>query len=213
MNAGRTIAYLMLILLVSMACVMCVLCGVLAGGIAGFMTGGAVGMAGGSGLDLPSQRWRQVTPLPFLPNPQVVPQAPWSQATPQAPVPQRTPQARQTPQTQRTPPAPGQTLPVDPAQIGALVEAVEPGSPAEKAGIQVNDLITAVNGAPVDANHALADLIRANKPGDKVTLSILRKGAARSIDVTLGTRRLDTGQDVASLGVTYTQVTPSGPTN
>jgi hypothetical protein len=88
MNSGRTIAYLMLILLVSMACFMCAICGILAGGAIGFMTGG---VAGGSGLRLPNQRFQQIQPQPLGPNPQVIPQIPWSQVTPQAPVPQRTP--------------------------------------------------------------------------------------------------------------------------
>jgi S1-C subfamily serine protease len=204
MNSGKTIAYLMLILLVSMACFMCLVCGVLAGGVVGFMTGGASGVAGGSGLRLPNQRGQQIQPLPFVPNPQVIPQVPQSRVTP-VPVPPRTPQA------QRTPPAQRQPLPA--GQSGALVEVVDPGSPAEKAGLQVNDLITAVNGAPVDANHALADLIRTYKPGDKVTLSVRRVAGTRSVDVTLGSRKLDTGQEVASLGVTYTAWPVVGPTN
>jgi S1-C subfamily serine protease len=208
MNSGRTIAYLMLILLVSMACFMCAICGILAGGAIGFMTGG---VAGGSGLRLPNQRFQQIQPQPLGPNPQVIPQIPWSQVTPQAPVPQRTPQAQRTPQVQRTPQTPRQPLATE--QTGALIEVVDPGSPAEQAGLQVNDLITAVNGAPVNANHALADLIRAQKPGDKVTLSVQRKSSSLTVDVTLGSRKLETGQEVASLGVTYTEWAPAGPTN
>jgi membrane-associated protease RseP (regulator of RpoE activity) len=211
MNSGKTIGYLLLILLVSMACVMCVLCGVLAGGAIVFTTAGAKIMTGGPGLWLPNQQWPQVQPRPFVPNPQVVPQGPQSRVTPPAPLPQRTPQAQQTPLPQRTPQALRPQLPA--GQSGALVEAVDPGSAAEKAGIQVNDLIIAVNGAPVDANHALADLIRAYKPGDKVTLSVQRKASTRSMDVTLGSRKLDTGQEVASLGVTYSAWPAVGPTN
>lgn len=204
MNSGKAIAYLIVILLASMACFMCLVCGVLAGGVVGFVTGGAAGVAGGSGLRLPNQRGQQIEPLPFLPTPQVIPQVPQSRGTP-APVPPRTPQAQRTPQTPRQP------LPAD--QPGALIGVVDPGSPAEKAGLQVNDLITAVNGAPVDANHALADLIRAHKPGDKVTLSVRRAGSTRSVDVTLGSRKLDTGQEVASLGITYSAWPVVGPTN
>jgi S1-C subfamily serine protease len=206
MNSGRTIAYLMLILLVSMVCFACAVCGILAGGAIGFMTGG---IAGGPSLRLPNQRFQQIQPL--IPNPQVIPQLPWAQVTPQAPVPQRTPQAQRTPQVQPTPQTPRQPLPTE--QSGALIEVIDPGSPAEKAGLQVNDLITAVNGAPVDANHPLANLIRAQKPGDKVALSVLRKTNALTVDVTLGSRKLDTGQEVASLGVTYTEWAPAGPTN
>ena len=199
MNGGKAIGYLIMILLVSMVCFVCAMCSILAGGVIGFMTGG---VAGGSALRQTNPRSQQVQPQPYIPNPQV---------TPQAPVPPRTPQAQRTPPAQRTPQAPRLPLPTD--QTGALIEVVDPGSPAEKAGLQVNDLVTAVNGAPVDENHALADLIRANKPGDTVTLSVQRKSATLSVSVTLGSRKLDTGQDVASLGVTYTQMPAAGPTN
>jgi S1-C subfamily serine protease len=202
MNGGRPIAYLMLILLVSMACFVCAICGIVAGGTIGFVTGG---VAGSSGLRLPNQRFQQLQPQPFFSSPQVVPQVPWPQVTPQTPVPQRTPQAPRTPQIPRQPLAADRT--------GALIETVNPGSPAERAGLQVNDLVTAVNGAPVDENHALSDLIRAQKPGDKVTLVVQRKSSTLALDVTLGSRKLDTGQEVASLGVTYTAWAPAGPTN
>jgi S1-C subfamily serine protease len=94
-----------------------------------------------------------------------------------------------------------------------MLQAVDPDSPAEKAGLRAGDLITAVDGASVDENHSLSDLIRAKKPGEKVTLSVLRGTRTLTLDATLGSRKLDTGQEVASLGVTYVSWPPVGPTD
>ncbi|MDX1992078.1 MAG: PDZ domain-containing protein [bacterium] len=69
---------------------------------------------------------------------------------------------------------------------GALVTQVEAGSPAEAAGLQVNDIITAVNGEVVDAERTLADRIRMYEPDDVVTLDVLRGGESLQIEVTLG---------------------------
>ena len=56
----------------------------------------------------------------------------------------------------------------------ALVGKVEPGSPAEKAGIKDNDIITKLNGEEVKDFVTLTGLIAQHEPGDTVTLSILR---------------------------------------
>jgi len=55
---------------------------------------------------------------------------------------------------------------------GAYVESVVAGSPADKAGLKQRDVILTVDGATVDAQHTLADLIAAKKVGDTVTLSV-----------------------------------------
>ncbi|MBC7871267.1 MAG: PDZ domain-containing protein, partial [Chitinophagaceae bacterium] len=69
---------------------------------------------------------------------------------------------------------------------GALITQVEAGSPAETAGLQENDIVTAVNGEVVDAEHTLADRIYAYEPEDVVTLDVLRAGETQQIEVTLG---------------------------
>ena len=63
----------------------------------------------------------------------------------------------------------------------------------------------------VDENHGLSDLIRAKKPGDKVSLTVLRGAQTLKLEATLGTRKLDTGSEVASLGVTYVSWPVAGP--
>ena len=70
--------------------------------------------------------------------------------------------------------------------IGIVVSQVVPGSPAEQAGIQSNDIITKVNDQAVDADHPLSSLLVKNRPGDKVRLTLIRSGKEMTVDVTLG---------------------------
>lgn len=60
-------------------------------------------------------------------------------------------------------------------------------SPAEKAGVKNKDIITKVNGVEIDQNNALSLLLAQYTPGDKVTLTVLRDGQKKDIDVTLET--------------------------
>ncbi len=69
---------------------------------------------------------------------------------------------------------------------GALVTAVEKGSPAERAGLQPSDIITGVDGKPVESQSDLPMLIAAIRPGSKARLDVWRRGAARSVGITVG---------------------------
>jgi serine protease Do len=64
---------------------------------------------------------------------------------------------------------------------------VFPGSPAEKAGLADGDIVVAVDGEAVDADHDLATRVLPHVPGDTVTLSVVRGGRTLEIKVTLGT--------------------------
>ncbi|NJO04958.1 MAG: PDZ domain-containing protein [Chloroflexaceae bacterium] len=75
-----------------------------------------------------------------------------------------------------------------PTQQGALVIDVQPGEPAAQAGMQANDIITAVNGEPVAQNNSLRLELIQYTPGDTVTLTVLRGTQELQLDVTLGTR-------------------------
>lgn len=75
-----------------------------------------------------------------------------------------------------------------PVQEGALVEDLTPGGGADKAGIKVGDIVTAVDGTPIHSMNDLILQVRRHKAGDVVTLSILRDGKVESVKVTVGNR-------------------------
>ncbi len=91
---------------------------------------------------------------------------------------------------------------------GARVEEVEKDSPADKAGLQVGDVITAVGSAKLDAKTALADVIKTYKPGDKVELAITRGAQTLKLTVELGAAA--DNKDAARLGIRYTPMVPGG---
>src|SRR5256884_2745842 len=68
---------------------------------------------------------------------------------------------------------------------GAQIAAVTAGSPAAAAGLQVGDVITAVNGQAVTTSADAADSISSNPPGSKVTLQFQRGGATQTVTATL----------------------------
>ncbi len=68
---------------------------------------------------------------------------------------------------------------------GALVEQVEPESPAEKAGIQSGDVIVAIDGADVPRSEDLPRLVARHTPGTHVHLTVMRDKKSRDVDVTL----------------------------
>jgi serine protease Do len=61
------------------------------------------------------------------------------------------------------------------------------GSPADKAGITVNDVITAVNGTSIDQSHSLTSLLDQYTPGTSINLTVLRGGKTIQVNVVLGT--------------------------
>ncbi len=71
---------------------------------------------------------------------------------------------------------------------GALVEAVTPGSAAQRAGLQPGDVITAVDGRSVADSRTLIIAIRANAPGDTIVLTVRRGLDQFTTEVTLEAR-------------------------
>jgi len=65
--------------------------------------------------------------------------------------------------------------------------SVVQGSPADTAGMKVNDVITQVNGKNIDQNHSLTSLIDQFNPGDTANLSVVRDGKTINVNVKLGT--------------------------
>lgn len=69
---------------------------------------------------------------------------------------------------------------------GALVASVEKGAPADKAGIEVGDVILKYDGKTVAQSSDLPRVVGATKPGTRVTVQVWRKGSSRDLNVTVG---------------------------
>jgi serine protease Do len=69
---------------------------------------------------------------------------------------------------------------------GALVNSVEKGGPAEKAGVEAGDIILKFDGKAVNASSDLPRIVGSTKPGSKVPLQVWRKGTARDLTVAVG---------------------------
>lgn len=77
---------------------------------------------------------------------------------------------------------------IEDQENGLLVTYIRSGSPADDAGLIVDDVILKFNGVPLEHRIDLLNRIRAHKPGDKITLLILRDGNEQKVRVTLGKR-------------------------
>jgi S1-C subfamily serine protease len=86
---------------------------------------------------------------------------------------------------------------------GALVETVEPGGPADRAGLRGGgeeqlfggdtvrlggDIIKSIDGTKVRDSDDVSEVVAEKRPGDRVSLEILRAGTRRSVAITLGRR-------------------------
>src|SRR5574337_597182 len=71
------------------------------------------------------------------------------------------------------------------APYGMIVELVEPGSPAEKAGLKAGDVVTAVNGNPVHKGSDLVNPIAQTPIGNKVRLTIVRDRKEQEMTLTV----------------------------
>jgi serine protease Do len=69
---------------------------------------------------------------------------------------------------------------------GALVQSVESGGPADKAGVEAGDIITRVDGKVVEKQGDLPRIIGGMKPGTKATVQVFRRGTTRDFAVTVG---------------------------
>lgn len=73
--------------------------------------------------------------------------------------------------------------------LGAFVAVAVPGGPAADAGLKEGDIIIAIDDVPVRKFDDLVSyLVNHTEPGQKVTLTILRDGKERTVEVTLGER-------------------------
>src|SRR5437899_1341407 len=74
------------------------------------------------------------------------------------------------------------------APYGVVIEGVEPGSPAEKAGLKGGDVITSVNGKPVKTGNDLVNPIAQAPIGSKVKLTYIRDRAQKEATAEVGDR-------------------------
>jgi S1-C subfamily serine protease len=90
-----------------------------------------------------------------------------------------------------------------PVEKGVLIQSVEKGGPAEKAGVEGGstqatiggaeitlggDIITEADGKKIQGMEEIIELVNGKKPGEEVTLKLLRDGHAKTATVTLGVR-------------------------
>lgn len=82
----------------------------------------------------------------------------------------------------------GVSLQTPTGRSGAQIKTVEAGSPAAAAGLQVGDIITAVDGQAVATSPEAAGDIQVLTAGTRVTLTIIRGGATQTVTATLGSK-------------------------
>jgi S1-C subfamily serine protease len=95
-----------------------------------------------------------------------------------------------------------------PAQWGVYLTKIASGSPAEKAGLKIGQMIQAVDGETLEDASRLPEIIAGHKVGDTVTLSILDPGEqnnqAREVQVKIGGNPDKAGQPW--LGIRFTAI-------
>jgi serine protease Do len=100
---------------------------------------------------------------------------------------------------------------------GVVVVNVEPGSPADKSGLRVGDVIMAYNGERIDQANELPRLVAGTKPGDQAKVELVREGKPQSLQVavgeatpaaTAGASRPGQGMKPSRLGVSVREAAP-----
>lgn len=81
---------------------------------------------------------------------------------------------------------------------GALVAQLEPGGPADNAGLKVGDIILKFNGTAIMTSGDLPHAVGSTAPGDKVSMLIVRKGKEKALKVEVGTLAGDQGRITSS---------------
>jgi putative serine protease PepD len=68
---------------------------------------------------------------------------------------------------------------------GALVAVVDPGSPAADAGLEVGDVVVAIDDQPINGSEGLVGVVRDHSAGDEVTIVVVRNGDEVTLTATL----------------------------
>ena len=67
-----------------------------------------------------------------------------------------------------------------------IVTGMAPSGPAARSDLQLNDILVAINGRPLDSWHVAMDLVAESKPGDVLNFDVLRNNQKTTIPVTVG---------------------------
>jgi hypothetical protein len=78
-----------------------------------------------------------------------------------------------------------------PHKKGAVVSKVYKGSPADRVGIRVNDVIVSFKGHEVRGRGDLVNLVLGSKPGDRAEIELIRKGEKIKVEVEIGERPVE----------------------
>jgi serine protease Do len=97
---------------------------------------------------------------------------------------------------------------------GVLVTGLRPGGAAIGAGIQVGDVITAVNGVKVNSPAELQEQVSRYRPNDRISVTLSRKNRKVQIDVVLrntkgGTGMVERHSEISALGASFDKVSSS----
>jgi len=102
--------------------------------------------------------------------------------------------------------------------MGALVSTVEPGGPAEKAGLQPGDVILGFNGKKIETSSELPPVVAQTKPGTKAELEVWRGGKKQTLGVAVGEMKSEPvarggdakpqGEEGGKLGLAVRPLTP-----
>ena len=83
---------------------------------------------------------------------------------------------------------------------GALVRSVEAGSPAERGGVEVGDIITRFDGRPIERSSDLPRLVGGTRPGTQVSVQVWRKGSTRDLNLKVAELEPDRSARAAGRG-------------
>jgi S1-C subfamily serine protease len=76
---------------------------------------------------------------------------------------------------------------------GAVIANVEPGSPADQAGIQEGDVILSIDGQPITGRAGMIAVVRDAQPGETISITLERDGETITTEATLAERSVTTG--------------------
>jgi serine protease Do len=82
--------------------------------------------------------------------------------------------------------------------MGALISQVEPGGPAEKAGVRVGDIVVELEGKPIIESADLPHVVGLVRPGTTVGVKLIREGKPKSVSVEVGRLGGDEAPELAA---------------